>query len=165
MNQWIKDTADLFSFIGFIITILTFLGVFFNYRVIARLNKKNFKLNRMPENLESLKTISQQITLLIVDFSQNKKNIKIELTKILPILKSLKKSLNNSENEYVVSLGKNLKDIDHWIITDEQISWYKNIFSKKKLLTENMVDEIDIQLTRLITDIDNIGKDTLKDLH
>jgi len=77
--DWIDKCGNLFSFLGLILTILTFAGVIWNKRILKVLNKKNFKLNRMPENLSDLKEISNKISDLLAEFEQNKKELKIEL--------------------------------------------------------------------------------------
>ena len=164
MNDWINNCGNWFSFLGFFLTILTFLVVLLNRSIIKKLNKKNFRINRLPENLEELKEISKNITNYLSQFEENIKAIKIEMVKISPILKSIKKSLLKGENEYLLSLQESLKDIDYWVISGERIAWYRKILGKEKNFTEQMADEVDIRLNRLITDIDTIGKDTQKDL-
>ena len=73
--DWIDKCGNLFSFLGLILTILTFAGVIWNKRILKVLNKKNFKLNRMPENLSDLKEISNKISDLLAEFEQNKKEL------------------------------------------------------------------------------------------
>ena len=161
--EWIDKYGSLFSFLGLGLTILTFLGVLWNKRVLKTLNQKNFKVNRMPKNLADLKKISNNISDLLISFNQKKKEIKSEISRIQPILKSLTKSLNKSEMDNLSSLKNSIKNIDSWTYEGEK-KWYTTIFSNQKEMTEAMVDEVDIKLTRLITDIDNIGKDHKKDL-
>ena len=55
-------------------------------------------------------------------------------------------------------------DIDNWTFEGAELSWCQKVFSTKKEMTENMVNEVDIKLTRLITDVENIGKDNTKNL-
>lgn len=160
----INNYGNLFSLLGLSLTLLTFISVIFNKRVLNTLNKKNFKINRMPENLEDLKEISNNLSDLLTDFDNKKKNIKVELSKIQPILKSLTKSLNNDEMDNLTTLKKSTKNIDNWTYEGEEISFLKSIISKQKEMTENMVNEIDIKLTRLITDISNIGRDQSKNV-
>ncbi len=164
MGDWINDNGDWFSFLGLILTFLTFVGVLLNKRNINKLNRKNFKVNRMPENLNDLKNISNSVSDLILDFDDKKKEIKSELSKISPILKSLKKSLNSGEIEHLKTLNSSIKNLDYWKIEGEKIKWFKKHSGKEKEMTERLVNDIEIKLTRLITDIENIGKDNLKNL-
>jgi len=61
-------------------------------------------------------------------------------------------------------LKNSLKNIDNWTYEGEEKKWYRKIFSKQKEMTKIMVNEVDIKLTRLITDIENIGRDNNKNL-
>lgn len=162
--DWINKYGNLFSFLGLMLTILTFIGVLWNKRILKALNKKNFKINRMPENLSDLKGISEKISDLLIAFEQNKKELKTELSKIQPILKSLTKSLTDKEMDNLLILRDSLKNIDNWTFEGEEKKWYRKIFSKQKEMTTVLVNEVDIKLTRLITDIDNIGRDNNKNL-
>ena len=74
--EWINKYGSLFSLIGLALTLLTFIGVLLNKGVLKKLNRKNFRVNRMPENLKDLKAISDRITDLLLDFNSNKKDIK-----------------------------------------------------------------------------------------
>ena len=162
--DWINKFGNLFSFIGLGLTILTFFGVLRNKKILNRLNTKNFKNNRMPENLADLKTISENISDLMTEFEQNKNKIKSELSKIQPILKSLSKSLENKEADNLISLKNSIKNIDGWYYDGEQLEWYQSWLNKREPMSEKLVQEVEIKLTRLITDIDNIGKDNTKNL-
>jgi hypothetical protein len=162
--EWIDKHGSLFSFLGLILTLLTFAGVIWNKRILKVLNKKNFKVNRMPENLSDLKEISDKISDLLIVFEQNKTDLKSEISKIQPILKSLTKSLSNNEMDNLTLLKNSINRIDSWTYEGEEKKWYKKIFSKQKEMTKVMVNEVDIKLTRLITDIDNIGRDHNKNL-
>lgn len=162
--DWINKFGNLFSFIGLGLTILTFLGVLWNKKILTRLNKKNFKINRMPENLADLKKISENISDLMTEFVQKKREIKSELSKIQPILKSLSKSLENTEADNLNSLKSSIKNIDNWYYDGIQLKWYQSLLTKRVYMSEILVQEVDIKLTRLITDIDNIGKDNTKNL-
>jgi hypothetical protein len=164
MTSWIDKWANLFTFLGLILTLLTFLGVIWNKKILNRLNKKNFKTNRMPENYSDLTRISEKLSDYLADFDNNKKEIKTEISKVSPILKSLKKSLNSNENENLVLLKSSIKKIDSWKYEGEKIVWYKKFIYGEKNMTEKLVNEVDIKLTRLITDIDNISKDNKKNL-
>ncbi len=164
MNDWINQNGNLFSFLGLIITIITFLGVLRTRRILKKLNKKNYKINRMPENFKDLKIISDNLSDYLADFGNNKKEIKIELSKISPILKSLSKSLNSDEKEYMQSLKKSIAGIDNWKYEGEKISKFKKFIYKEKEMSEHLITEVDIKLTRLITDIYNIDKDNNKNL-
>ena len=162
--EWIDKYGNLFSLIGLGFTLLTFIGVLLSKRVLKKLNKKNFRINRMPENLNDLKSISDRITDLLLNFNTNKKDIKNELSKVQPTLKSLEKSLEKSDKKNFNSLKSSLKGIDNWTFEGAELKWYQKVFGSKKEITENMVNEVDIKLTRLITDIENIGKDNTKNL-
>ena len=118
----------------------------------------------MPENLSDLKEISDKISDLLTIFEENKKELKTELSKIQPILKSLKKSLTEKEMDNLSILKNSLKNIDNWTYEGEEKKWYRKIFSKQREMTYVMVTEVDIKLTRLITDIENIGRDNNKNL-
>ncbi len=162
--EWINKYGSLFSLIGLALTLLTFIGVLLNKGVLKKLNRKNFRVNRMPENLKDLKAISDRITDLLLDFNSNKKDIKSELSKVQPTLKSLQKSLEKADKENFNSLKSSLKDIDNWTFEGAELKWYHKFFGTKKEMTESMVNEVDIKLTRLITDVENIGKDNTKNL-
>lgn len=162
--DWINTYGNLFSFIGLGLTFLTLFGVLWNKRILNRLNMKNFKINRMPDNLNDLKEISDNISDLMIDFVQKKKEIKKELSKIQPILKSLNKSLESKEIDNLNALKSSIKNIDNWTYEGKQLRWYQKLLNKQEIITEILIQEVDIKLTRLITDIDNIGKDNTKNL-
>lgn len=162
--EWIDKYGNLFSLLGLGLSVLTFLGVLWNKSLLRTLNKKNFKINRMPENLTDLKDISENISDFLTDFENNKTNIRSELSKIQPILKSLNKSLNKNETDNLSSLKNSIKTIDSWTYEGADLKWYQKLLNNKKEMTETLVKEVDIKLTRLITDIDNIGKDNKKKL-
>ena len=164
MEEWINKYGNLFSFIGLLLTIMTFIGVIWNKNILNKINKKNYKINRMPENCNDLKVISENLSDFIADFPNKKKEIKSEISKISPILKSLSKSLDSDENENMLLLKKNIKGIDNWKYEGESIAWYKKLLNREKEMTEHLINEVDIKLTRLITDIDNIDKDNQKNL-
>jgi len=162
--DWINKYGNLFSFIGLGLTFLTFIGVLWSKRILNRLNMKNFKINRMPDNLNDLKVISNNISDLMIGFVQKKKEIKKELSKIQPILKSLNKSLESKEIDNLNALKSSIKNIDKWTYEGKQLKWYQKLLNKQEIMTETLIQEVDIKLTRLITDIDNIGKDNTKNL-
>lgn len=118
----------------------------------------------MPENLESLKVISNNISSYLSDFENNKKKLKSEISKILPILKSLKKSLNPEEVDHYNTLKTSIRNIDKLRIDNKKIGFIDKHFNKEKVFTEDYADDIDIKLSRLITDIENIGKDHQRNL-
>lgn len=162
--DWIDKYGNLFSLIGLIITVITFYNVLRNKKILGGLNTKNFKLNRMPENISDLKNLSEYLSELLSDYDSNKKELKGELCKIQPILKSLSKSLVHEEMENLLILKRSLKNIDNWTYEGVKKSWYEKGFIKQKEMSESMVIEIDIKLNRLITDLENIGRDNNKNL-
>lgn len=164
MNDWINQNGNLFSFLGLIITFITFMGVFRTKWILLKINKKNYKINRMPDNYTDLKLISEKLSDYLADFANKKKDIKVELSKISPILKSLSKSLNSDEKEFLKSLKNSIAGIDNWKYEGEKISRFKELIFKEREMTEQLITEVDIKLTRLITDIDNIDKDNKKNL-
>ncbi|EJL64324.1 hypothetical protein [Flavobacterium sp. CF136] len=66
-----SELADILSIIGFIITIWTFIKVWDNTEQIKELNKKNFFINRLPDNLMDLKKSSSKISILISNIDEN----------------------------------------------------------------------------------------------
>jgi len=161
--DWINKNGDLFSFIGLFLTILTFIGIFLNNQAIERLNKKNFKINRMPENLRDLILISNTLSDLCVNFEENKKLIKKDIYKIIPVLKSLKKSLNHNELDSVKTLWDCVVSIDYWHFEGKFNLIHRLLFTDK-IMTEDLVTDVENMLTRLITDIQNIELDSKRNL-
>lgn len=164
LKNIINDYANLFTFIGLIISIFTLYKVWSNKKELEKLNKKNYAKNRMPENLDILKQISSRISGLNYMFEQNKIDLNNEIIKIRPVLKSLIKSLSQEDMEHVSNLDKllskplyfNIDDVPLW----RKLPLYKNFL----IITEDKVDEVYVKLTAVITDIDIISKDTNKNL-
>lgn len=164
MNEFIKETADWFSFIGFIITLLTFWGVLCNKKVLKKLNRKSFSINRMPENLSDLKIISRAISILNSDFANKKSDLLIEMNKLAPILKSLKKSLEKSDLEHYNLLNSELKKINQVYYDINNVKPIRKILGYYVIMDEDLVDKIYRLLTVLITDIENISNDNKQNL-
>lgn len=164
MEELIKNSADWFTVIGFFVTIFTFIGVLFNKKLIKRLNRKSFSINRMPENLNDLKTRSRSISILNAEFENNKSEILIEINKLSPILKSLKKSLNKGDLEHFNSLKTEIKKIKMVYYELSQVRFIPRIIGKYIILNEAFVDKIYRLLTVLITDIENITNDNNQNL-
>ncbi len=131
-NNLIENNGGLWSLIGILIALFTLYKVDSNKKLLKKFNKKNFKQNRMPENLESLKVISNNISSYLGDFENNKKNLKSEISKILPILKSLRKSLNPDEIDHYNTLKTSVKNIDKLRIDNGKIKLIKNLRVPRK---------------------------------
>ena len=93
--------ADWLTIIGFIVIIFTFLAVKNNKKEILTLKKKNLFRNRISDNLSQLKKSSYMLANLFSDVYLNKREILNEISKLAPILKSIKKSLENSDLKYL----------------------------------------------------------------
>lgn len=164
MNKFIGDGADWFTFIGFIVTILTFLGVLFNKNLLKKINRKSFSINRMPENLSDLKNISRNVSILNSEFDSKKSEILIEINKLSPILKSLKKSLNKTDLEHFNSLNSEIKKINKVYYEEIKVNRIRKLIGNYVILNEDFVDKIYRLLTVLITDIENISNDNKQNL-
>ncbi|MHA4895635.1 hypothetical protein ACXZ1K_12850 [Pedobacter sp. PWIIR3] len=164
MDKFISEGADWFTFIGFIITILTFLGVLFNKSLLKKINRKSFSINRMPENLSDLKTISRNISVFNAQFDYKKSEILTEINKISPILKSLKKSLNKADLEHYNSLNSEIKKINKVYYEESKVKRIRRLIGNYIVLDEDFVDKIYRLLTVLITDIENISNDNKQNL-
>ncbi|MDR6457192.1 hypothetical protein J2786_000285 [Chryseobacterium vietnamense] len=164
MIAFINDYANLFTFIGFIITILTFIVAINNKKILKAINKKSFSINRLPENLEDLKNLSRKISVLNANYDTNKKTIVIEIKQISPILKSLRKSLNKNDLEHFNRLNIEIKKMKNVYHNSNDISFLKKIIKNYIILDERFVDNVYILLTVLITDIENIQKDNKQNL-
>ena len=164
MNKFIDDNANWFTFIGFIITIFTFIGVLCNKKYINKINRKNFTVNRMPENLSDLKTVSRNVSILNSQFDIKKSEILLEINKISPILKSLKKSLNKRDLEHFNSLYSEIKKINKLYNEENNVGRIRKIFGDYIILNEVFVDKIYRLLSVLITDIENILKDNKQNI-
>ncbi len=127
-------------------------------------NKKNFFINRLPENLKDLKKSSARISVLISSIDESKNDILIEITNLSPILKSLKKSLKQEDMEYYNLLKVEVNKHKKTYVDKENIRWFKKLFFKHKIIDETYVRTIYRYLTTLITDIENLNKDFKKDL-
>lgn len=158
------EIADILSIIGFIITIWTFIKVIDNTKQLKEFNKKNFFINRLPENLKDLKKSSSKISILISNIDESKNEILIEISNLSPILKSLKKSLKEKDMEHYNLLKVEVNKHKDTYINKENINWFKKLFFKYNIIDETYVRTIYRYLTTLITDIENINKDFKKDL-
>lgn len=164
MNRLISDWADWFTFIGFIITGLTFFGVWFNKKLLDRINRKSFSINRMPENLNDLKIISRNVSILNAEFDIKRSEILVEINKLLPILKSLKKSLDKKDLEHFNSLNSAIKNIQNVFYEKSEVKPISKLFGNYVVLNEDFVDKTYRLLTVLITDIQNISNDNKQNL-
>lgn len=164
MNKFISDSADWFTFFGFILTIFTFLGVWLNKRLLNRINRKSFSINRMPENLSDLKTISRNVSILNSEFSTKKSDLLIEINKLSPILKSLKKSLNKTDLEHFNALEYEIKKMKKVYYEEKKVKFIRRFFGNYVILNEDFGDKIYRLLTVLITDIENISNDNKQNL-
>lgn len=164
MNKFITESADWFSFIGFIITVLTFIGVIFNDCLLNEINRKSFSINRMPENLNDLKTLSRNISVLNSEFENNKLEILTEINKLSPVLKSLKKSLNKEDLEHYNSLKTEVAKIKSIYYDINEVKIFRRITGMYVILNEEFTDKIYRLLTVLITDIENIANDNRQNL-
>lgn len=163
-NFNMSDLANWLTIIGFIITLLTYFVVKNNKKEIQALNRKNLFINRAPENLIELKKSSSNLSKLISDINSNKKEILIEISKLAPILKSLKKSLENHDLEYLNLLKKEINKHHKMAYSIDEISWIRKKLNLYVILDENYLDKTYRYLTTLITDIENLDKDFKKDL-
>jgi len=159
-----SELADWLTIIGFIITILTYLVVRSNKKEINELNRKNFFVNRTPENLKELKNSSLALSRLISNLEENKREVLLEISKIAPILKSLKKSLREHDLEYFNLLKVEVDKHRNIFYKIEDVSWLKRKLKLYVILDEKYVDKTFIFLTTLITDIESLDKDFKKDL-
>ena len=158
------EIADILSIIGFFITIWTFLKVIDNTEELKEFNKKNFFINRLPENLKDLKKSSSKISILISNIDESKNEILIEISNLSPILKSLKKSLKEKDMDHYNLLKAEVNKHKNTYITIENVKQFRKLFSKYNIIDETYVRNIYRYLTTLITDIENINKDFKKDL-
>lgn len=163
-NFNMSDLANWLTIIGFIITLLTYFVVKNNKKEIQALNRKNLFINRAPENLIELKKSSSNLSKLISDINSNKKEILIEISKLAPILKSLKKSLENHDLEYLNLLKKEINKHHKMAYSIDEIYWIRKKLNLYVILDENYLDKTYRYLTTLITDIENLDKDFKKDL-
>ena len=164
MNEFVKETADWFSFIGFIITLCTFWGVLFNKKLLKKINRKSFSINRMPENLNDLKIISRSISIFNSDFANKKSELLIEMNKLSPILKSLKKSLEKTDLDHYNLLNSELKKMNQVYYDISKVKTIRKLLGSYIIMDEDLVDKIYRFLTVLITDIENISNDNKQNL-
>ncbi len=164
MNKFINEWANGFTFIGLIVTIVTFFGVLINKSLLKRINRKSFSINRMPENLSDLKIISRNVSVLNSEFDIKKSEILIEINKLLPILKSLKKSLNKKDLEHFDSLNLEVKKINKVYYEESKVTRIRKLAGNYVILNEDFVDKIYRLLSVLITDIENIASDNKQNL-
>ncbi|MGH1519872.1 hypothetical protein [Chryseobacterium sp. JK1] len=158
------ELADILTIIGFLITILTFLKVINNSKEIKELNKKNFFINRLPENLHDLKKSSSKLSVLISQTDNNKKEILIEISGLSPILKSIKRSLKKEDLEHYNLLKEEVDKHKKTYISIDDVAWIRKLTKNFNLLEEAYIDKTYRYLSTLITDIENMNKDYKKDL-
>lgn len=158
------ELADILTIIGFLITILTFLKVINNSKEIKELNKKNFFINRLPENLHDLKKSSSKLSILISQTENNKKEILIEISGLSPILKSIKRSLKKEDLEHYNLLKEEVDKHKKTYISIDDVAWIRKLTKNFNLLEEAYIDKTYRYLSTLITDIENMNKDYKKDL-
>lgn len=158
------EIADIISIIGFIFTLWTLIKVIDNTKQLKEFNKKNFFVNRLPENLKDLKKSSSKISILISNIDESKNEILIEISNLSPILKSLKKSLTEKDMEHYNLLKVEVNKHKKTYIDVANVNWIRKLFSKYNIIDETYVRTIYRYLTTLITDIENINKDFKKDL-
>lgn len=164
VSKLIDASANFLGVLGFILSILTYIQVLFNKAELKKINKRNFSRYRLPENLQDLKNISRSLSRLNVDFESNKAKISIEVVKIKPTLKSLKKSLDNHDMEHYSVLNKSVENSNNIKYKTSEISLLNRVLKNVLILDEFSVDDIYRKLTTLITDLENISKDNSQNL-
>lgn len=163
-NFNMSDLANCLTIIGFIFTFFTWFMVRNNKKEILALNKKNLFINRAPENLIELKKSSSRLSILISDINSNKREILSEISKLAPILKSLKKSLEKHDLEYLNLLKTEINKHHKMVYNVDEVPWVRQKLNLYVILDENYLDKTYRYLTTLITDIENLDKDFKKDL-
>lgn len=164
MNLTISAIADYLSIIGFMITIATFFVVRNNKKEIRELNKRNLFINRLPDNLKELKNTSLLLSRLISDINTNRKQILREISKLAPVLKSIKKSLKKHDLEYFNLLKDEVDKHKNMYYSINEVSWIRKQFKLYYILDGQYIDKIYRSIATLITDIENLDKDFKKDL-
>ncbi len=159
-----SELADWISILGFIITLSTYFVARENKKEIEELNKKNLFINRLPENLKDLRKSSSALSRLLSDLESNRKEILNEISKLAPILKSIKKSLKNDDLEYFHLLKNEVDKHGRICYSLDNVSWFKRKLNRYVVLDETYVDKIYRCLTTFITDLENLDKDFKKDL-
>ncbi|UTN02309.1 hypothetical protein L0669_13370 [Flavobacterium bizetiae] len=159
-----SEIADIISIIGFIITIWTFIKIWDNTKQLRELNKKNFFINRLPDNLKDLKKSSSKISILISNIDGNKNEILVEISNLSPILKSTKKSLKDNDLEHYKLLETEVNKHKITFVDINNVNWFRKFFNQYNILDENYARNIYRYLTTFITDIENMNKDFKKDL-
>lgn len=163
-NLNISDVANWLTIIGFIITLLTYIVVKYNKKEIQTLNKKNLFKTRTPENLKELKNTSRTLINLMDDINLNKHEILVQISKLAPILKSIEKSLEHRDLEYLNPLKKEINKHHKMVYTEKDVSWLRKKLNLYVILDENYLDRTYRYLATLITEIENLNKDFRKDL-
>jgi len=164
IKSFCDNISGVLEAVGFILGFLTFIGVVLNKKEIKKLNKKNFFINRMPENLKDLKSASSKIVSLSSNIEENKDKILVEISILSPILKSLKKSLQKEDLEHFILLNNEIRKHKFTYLSIDNVVWFRRVVGYYNLLDDNYVRNVYRYLTILITDIENINKDFKKDL-
>jgi len=95
--------ANLSSVVGLGITIVVAIGV-------KQIRKHYAAMIRLPELRGQLEGHASALSNLLNDYANNAENIVLELTKIVPVLKAVKKRINWSERDSINEALERIKD-------------------------------------------------------
>lgn len=164
INSFLSVAANWLEAIGFLIALFTAVKVFFLNKEVKRINAKHLFAVRIGDHLSEYKKTSKQIAIFLGDYSQNTKDLRLEVSKCLGNSLSLKKKVDKSELtslQNLIDLSEKIKSKKHDSITT--LKWYDKMLQRKPL-TENDIDEYYESLAFLITEIEQLNKDNKKSI-
>ncbi|MCU0446929.1 MAG: hypothetical protein MUE85_18680 [Microscillaceae bacterium] len=131
-NQDISFWADITSFIGFGVTIITLIISLLLRTEVKKLQDNNLIDKRLPEHIKTLEIFASELNKRMDDLNDEKNinYIEIELSKIISELVSLnKKRLDKTEKTSIRSLIKFIKQTNN-----KKIDFYRQIYRETQAL-------------------------------
>jgi hypothetical protein len=162
--QFIHDISDWLEALGFIIGFITILKVWFLNRDVKELHSKHLFQVRVNDHISELKLSSRKISSLLSNFSFNMREIKLEVSKCIEHCNSIKKKVGVQDLTNLKPLIKRMRTFrDNKIENFSGLTKFQKLL-RQKPISENEVDEIYMQLTSLITEIEHLKTDLKKSI-
>jgi hypothetical protein len=161
INKNISDIANWLELIGFIATVFITIKVWFINRDVAKIKARHLLQVRLDQHIKDLKNSSKKIIELTSSFQTNTKQIKTEISICLEHCESLRKKTEKSDLRNLRPLIKKMKKVKRTKINLRDKKWYHIAFFNNTMMEED-VTNVYMDLTALLTEIDNFNRDQTK---
>lgn len=162
LKQIVDDCANWFEAIGFVLSIFTAVKVFVIDKKVFDFNKKHLFQVRSAEHIQKLKEIARKITSDVSNFSSNKTSLRTQIKQSEEIATSIRNKIFNKDAEKLKKFITESKRIQSLPDDISSLGFFKRAFYKIKdteEFKETIVDQYYIQLSGLITYLEELKKD------